>query len=789
MSYRMFLAALVGLWTVAASSQILERTVIDNERGMLFTPPPYDGDYYQMGLYMGRRDLMAQPGYAESTFLNMQPDAVKGIGQVYLQHLCPEWDGYYILDELRAFECDEVRLGREPFLITATYQRKKRPVLWSRTLPGTPKAEESGTSLMRQAVNIGDERFIKFWVKNGIRKNLSPYALQNWGFCIDNCNFEQDLYAILDDAGTRHRVVWDRPFPQTDAEWVDAAEFALKRIKELAPDLNVLVNSGIYPLNDMSRYTEVFEPIDGLLAEAFMTHDGHVYGAYQGNNRAMFLDGIRRFLPPFGTAAYKIQIFDIGIPPFHTLTEFLNCYLAHLVCAGPNSFIHPRVAWSPGIEADPHLYAAVKNALGLPVEPPQSAPEGLGGLWWRRHQGGIVYLNLTGTEKSVFLPADGPFYDSSGSLVSTIELSDGQADYVTTESGERIAMPRINPRRAGLVTGPLTITLETGPFTSSNLCEIFYTVDGSEPDQSSTPYVGPFEIHSSCVVRAKAFDAIKRRKQSLPSFVNLATYTLTDDEPMVEFHLASDSGSEFMQHDYPVVSLSHVSAHPVMVRYAASKGTARAGLDYELPVEAGVGPGTLTINPGEQHRPFNVHIINDRESEPNETIRFVLFDPVNATLGERRTYIYTIEDNDPDLSLASLDFREGFERGFVALDWQLPTWPPWRIDESESHTGSHSAKASVFGDEQQTSLSIRLDCQAGDVRFWCKVSSELGGDFLEFSIDGQLRGWWSGIRSWQAVSFPVTSGLRTFTWTYTKDGASASGEDAAWIDDIVFPAR
>jgi endoglucanase len=34
----------------------------------------------------------------------------------------------------------------------------------------------------------------------------------------------------------------------------------------------------------------------------------------------------------------------------------------------------------------------------------------------------------------------------------------------------------------------------------------------------------------------------------------------------------------------------------------------------------------------------------------------------------------------------------------------------------------------------------------------------------------------------------VDAGARTFKWTYSKDGSSSEGSDAAWIDDIVFPA-
>ena len=38
------------------------------------------------------------------------------------------------------------------------------------------------------------------------------------------------------------------------------------------------------------------------------------------------------------------------------------------------------------------------------------------------------------------------------------------------------------------------------------------------------------------------------------------------------------------------------------------------------------------------------------------------------------------------------------------------------------------------------------------------------------------------------IAFKITSGTRTFEWSYSKDGSESGGDDTAWIDDIVFPA-
>jgi hypothetical protein len=253
----------------------------------------------------------------------------------------------------------------------------------------------------------------------------------------------------------------------------------------------------------------------------------------------------------------------------------------------------------------------------------------------------------------------------------------------------------------------------------------------------------------------------------------------------VEFHHVSDNGSEFLEHDYPVISLSHVSAHPVTVRYHPLGGTATRGLgarqgDYELESE------TITFGPGRQHRCFYVHIVNDEEAEPDETIMISISNPVNATLGENIIYTYTIEDNDR-INITEPN-AEGFERGdFRAFDWWNNDYENWIVTSDEKNSGQYSAQGGLTEDDESSTLSIRLDCISGNISFYYKVSSEENCDFLEFYIDGKEQHKWSGEKDWIQVSFPVEEGTRVFEWIYSKDNSVSRGSDTAWIDDIVFP--
>jgi hypothetical protein len=132
---------------------------------------------------------------------------------------------------------------------------------------------------------------------------------------------------------------------------------------------------------------------------------------------------------------------------------------------------------------------------------------------------------------------------------------------------------------------------------------------------------------------------------------------------------------------------------------------------------------------------------------------------------------------------------ETFEsQGFQAFPWQMGGAGPWLILSSGAYKGTHCARSGNTGDGQSSFMSISLHVsESGHIRFARRVSSEQGFDFLKFYIDGEEKARWSGSVVWGEVAFPVTTGLHTFTWSYEKDGAGASGIDRAIVDEIIFP--
>lgn len=130
-------------------------------------------------------------------------------------------------------------------------------------------------------------------------------------------------------------------------------------------------------------------------------------------------------------------------------------------------------------------------------------------------------------------------------------------------------------------------------------------------------------------------------------------------------------------------------------------------------------------------------------------------------------------------------FIENFETGdFFLYFWQHSGNDYWLITTNSVYEGTYAATSGNISDNQTSSLELEVLVEGTQISFYRKVSSEASFDYLRFYIDGVEQNKWSGSVEWSQVSFPVTAGIHTFKWSYTKDGSVSSGEDSAWIDMI-----
>ena len=135
--------------------------------------------------------------------------------------------------------------------------------------------------------------------------------------------------------------------------------------------------------------------------------------------------------------------------------------------------------------------------------------------------------------------------------------------------------------------------------------------------------------------------------------------------------------------------------------------------------------------------------------------------------------------------------KEDFESGTFGPNWTLSATNPWEI--ATGGRGNYCAKSNNHGQNNSIGyMQLTIDVlAAGNMTFMYKVSSEGSAsnpyDKLTFYMDGQQKGQWAGTIEWTEFTQAVTVGQHTFKWEYSKDVSVSSGDDCAWVDDIVFP--
>ena len=135
--------------------------------------------------------------------------------------------------------------------------------------------------------------------------------------------------------------------------------------------------------------------------------------------------------------------------------------------------------------------------------------------------------------------------------------------------------------------------------------------------------------------------------------------------------------------------------------------------------------------------------------------------------------------------------QENFESGEFGDGWTFSQTNAWTIVDGGRGKCAKSMNAGIANSDYSATLTVNV-LAAGNLTFMYKVSSEISSsgtmyDKLTFYMDNQEKGQWAGNVDWTEFSQPVTTGTHTFKWSYSKDGSINSGDDCAWIDNIVFP--
>ncbi|MCP4152702.1 MAG: hypothetical protein GY757_33515 [bacterium] len=111
----------------------------------------------------------------------------------------------------------------------------------------------------------------------------------------------------------------------------------------------------------------------------------------------------------------------------------------------------------------------------------------------------------------------------------------------------------------------------------------------------------------------------------------------------------------------------------------------------------------------------------------------------------------------------------------------------WSYDGDVYYYDNDSAKSGTITHSQTSTVTTTANyTSAYSVKFYWKVSSESGYDYLRFYIDGTLQDQIAGTVDWAQQSYDVSAGSHTLAWTYYKDGSVSSGSDCGWFDKLEF---
>ncbi len=129
--------------------------------------------------------------------------------------------------------------------------------------------------------------------------------------------------------------------------------------------------------------------------------------------------------------------------------------------------------------------------------------------------------------------------------------------------------------------------------------------------------------------------------------------------------------------------------------------------------------------------------------------------------------------------------REGLDN--LSMSITLGGQALWVGEKCPAVYGGDAGRSGWINDGQESWMQTTIDGPK-ILRFYWKVSSESGSDFLEYYLDEALQAQISGETGWAKQVLTIPSGRHTVKWRYAKDGSVQSGQDSGWVDYVaVFP--
>ena len=114
-----------------------------------------------------------------------------------------------------------------------------------------------------------------------------------------------------------------------------------------------------------------------------------------------------------------------------------------------------------------------------------------------------------------------------------------------------------------------------------------------------------------------------------------------------------------------------------------------------------------------------------------------------------------------------------------------------RVLGDAAHDGDAALKSGAISDNQKSIIETKVS-GPGTIAFWWKSSCEeiwngMKFDHISFTVDGVEQVSLGGISEWTLVTVDIPgNGEHTLRWTYQKDESEYTGDDCAWLDEVVW---
>ncbi len=107
----------------------------------------------------------------------------------------------------------------------------------------------------------------------------------------------------------------------------------------------------------------------------------------------------------------------------------------------------------------------------------------------------------------------------------------------------------------------------------------------------------------------------------------------------------------------------------------------------------------------------------------------------------------------------------------------------WQPQTEEGVAGDSALRSGAVADSEKSQFSASFT-GPGTLRYWRKLSTEEGFDFLRVRLNGNVIHEVSGLRDWEAASLVLPAGTSTVSWSYEKNERFTFADDAVWIDEV-----